>query len=719
MSRSIRGAFVAAWLLWAAVASAQDTSKRISYTTVAVPAWRALSELSTSSGVQLEATPQTANDVVVIRVKDAPLSAVMKQLAACINAEWERTNSGYRLTRPQRLEVEEQRRELQATAAAFAKHLKNRAAALEKQGGFDEAKARNLNMQLDDFYRRSDPYNPGSNWEQYSSISEKMPAARMAARIALAMDPMVLASIPAEQRVVFSSSPTKMQQKLPAQALATLSTFVKEQAVWAEEMKRNPPVQSNWYIGGATSVEAAPAKVLVSVTRYGRNAQVQVNIYDAKGMMITSAGSSLSVDWRAMMKEANDAAQRDTGKAEIKYSPLTLKLRSFFGPQPDSKAPEMDAELREAILHPESRDPLSFGTSEGLIGVGEIRGENVIASVPDALISGNYWSSEMKSPSAFLASMRSYLMDYEEADGWLVVRPIDAATARKSRLDRRALGNFLRNTAKNGSATLEENAAYALSIRVGHNDVLTPSMLRLVSADTSAVNYFGTLDVLRLYGTLSASQRQELLSPAGMSLRRLTPQQRGYVEYLAYSNEYSVQFQPREAPQDSESQMIYWNGIMREPTESLPNGIPSTGTLKMTDTTDRVVFLGKQPADSWMSGRALSASELAWQMFSQEREDLFPWVRQTGQRAVVDKVRVGSRRRLVFNFQMTDVLVMNHQLMQNEPSASAAVTLDQLPADIKKEFDEHMANFAKQYKDAKPGQYSPLPGVNKNIPPTS
>ena len=87
-------------LLFAILASHRvslDTSVHVTYTTRAARASVVLKELGKVANVDLQTTPETANEVLLISVKDQPISAVMSRIATVTSGDWVQTGASYML----------------------------------------------------------------------------------------------------------------------------------------------------------------------------------------------------------------------------------------------------------------------------------------------------------------------------------------------------------------------------------------------------------------------------------------------------------------------------------------------------------------------------------------------------------------------------------------------------------------------------------------------
>src|SRR5579885_3644095 len=79
------------------VASAQDLSKKITYTTKAVSIQHAFSDLSTKIGTKLFVQPDLADEIVILRFQDVAAQDALQKIASAVEAEWKKTSDGYEM----------------------------------------------------------------------------------------------------------------------------------------------------------------------------------------------------------------------------------------------------------------------------------------------------------------------------------------------------------------------------------------------------------------------------------------------------------------------------------------------------------------------------------------------------------------------------------------------------------------------------------------------
>jgi hypothetical protein len=221
----LKTTLIASSVLLAACAIAQDTAQNVTFSTKAAPAKAVLEQLSKLTGVTLLTSPQVANEPLIVRVKDQPLSVLMAKIAEAASAEWQKESNGYRLIRTQARANREMREELAASAAQIKAELDKLAKQLSDYGTFDAKKAKDeaeaaakLRKQIEEQIGSGGPvrtqFNQGRPTENPASLALK--------RLLTTLDPAVIAALAPESRTVFALTPTFVQRALPPKAGAIL-----------------------------------------------------------------------------------------------------------------------------------------------------------------------------------------------------------------------------------------------------------------------------------------------------------------------------------------------------------------------------------------------------------------------------------------------------------------------------------------------------------------
>src|ERR1019366_1308830 len=97
------------------------------------------------------------------------------------------------------------------------------------------------------------------------------------------------------------------------------------------------------------------------------------------------------------------------------------------------------------------------------------------------------------------------------------------------------------------------------------------------------------LAMLRFYGLLTGDQKDKMIN-GGLPFGSLRADELEYVNRMLYRTRSRIGYDP---PKGQEAQFdfdLFYNGLMHEPTECLPNGIPPQGLITLTVKDSNVVM---------------------------------------------------------------------------------------------------------------------------------
>jgi len=186
-----------------------------------------------------------------------------------------------------------------------------------------------------------------------------------------------------------------------------------------------------------------------------------------------------------------------------------------------------------------------------------------------------------------------------------------------------------------------------------------------------------------------------------MALSQLTPAQREAVTRLAFGPSPDLHVQDGKAKEDELGFMKMMRRYMgesrnsdyrTEPTEAMPNGLPSDGFVELKFRSEPVAKMaGDVP--SFLGGAALGADELA--MFKLFKED--PNMAQaSAMMPQIDQLHLGQREVYDFRFTVAPRVYMEKSLHDDKVTdKSPIVKVANLPADFQKQIDQRLAALKK------------------------
>lgn len=655
---------------------AQDLNQTVTYHGPAAPAKALLEALGQQTNLFLGTSPQTAGEVLVVHATDVKLADLLKRIAEATGAEWKEETGGYRLVRPEIVARDQLRAEIAERAKGFESAVRRFMQPVEKAATFDEETARKLAEEA----RKSQEgalLDLGGGtavarnaFRAQGASGAQSPSHRALLRLLDDLPAATLAAIQPGSRVVFASSANRMQRALGPKSSSILSQFVQEQNVWARALadtpRELPPANTRMIVLGGPDLASKSidrlGKGLLVVQRYGDDPALNVEFKaaDSKGQIVSRANVTLVPDEAPVRNEATAGKAIELSPQAREYAELmagksvqtdvvqTFTIRLDVGGSalswsgsPESVPPVPEA-WKEKLANPERFEPLEFVSGEVFRAAAAAESRNLVACLPDSglIPTCRRLANAKLTPAQFLGFAQGNLgLSVGRPDTWLLVSPRYPTEARASRVDRAALGALLRSALKNGYARLDEMAAYALKqsddLPEGSFDERT---LLLLSPETGRAFQQNATDrrrMLKLFGTLSPSQRNALSAGGAIPLAGLTAAQAEWVRAMVFDSPAGPDIQvpgaqePSPAAPAGEQVMVVAAvgagqrggrpvfglrpeaSLLEERTEALPFGVPGTGRLAVSIRTQAGV-LGTR-ADG-TDPRFMSANELAGEL---------------------------------------------------------------------------------------------------------
>ncbi len=682
----------------------------IAFRATAGSADRILKDIGVAAGISLRATPTTARDILLISVKDVPLSVLMKRIADADNATWESEGDGFRLNRTtlqQRADVDTERQNL---AARYQEGLKKIAAEAAALNPLTDSSAKGLVQRAKDANAQSQS---GQGWAMVSQITAQAPAGRLLVRLLATLSGDMLASIPENGRVVFSDSPNGMQRRLPGSANAALQLYVREQGLMASAAGPDSEPFNGGYVDTRTltsALKAPPAKVIIAATRRPLEGSINcsLEILDAQDHVLGTANHSIGAStFEGVMP--GQGVKRVDGEKPIAFSPDSRALRSIFknfGGMANLTTQSLSPELRKKLADPLANEPLGYATSEALMAYADAQGANLVGVLTDASAMMLFpFSGDDMLPSQIPSMLKAAEERADVRDGWISVVPITPASTRAHRTDRAALTRLLQTLLAKGGLRIDDAAAYAVACPGISIDIL--AMLTCAVLDSSAILLFekqNSMNALRFYGSMTAGQRQAAGADQPIAFSSLTLAQKDSLLEMVFGADSSL---------NSIKEMVMEEGQTpifptRECTEVLPNGIPSSGRFTVKQSSEYVV-LAVRESGVQMGDSGMSAYELAWRFFAQEHpESQGSWATEPRNRISLDSLRPGTRSTIALHFDLTTQIGFDQQLRQMSSSGKTVAFAD-LADEFKKQFQKTHDSYKGMNFGSPPGGGSPPP----------
>lgn len=623
---------------WLTVNGAVAQDARITYAAPATRASVLIADLAKQTGRPLEVTPQTADEVLLVRVKDVPVEELLKHIAHAADAEWIRKGDALRLTRTTELQSAGIQRDTLTRAAAIDAALKASEDEIKKAPAWSEQRAQQVaeadQKQLDDLMQ-------GNRVVVAKDVPTDLPARRIALKLLRLIGPTTLATIREGHRVVFALRPTAMQRALPGPAFAALTDFVSMQGKFASATKAEPQDTSRVVISSTqpSMGDGNPALGLgngyIAISRNGNSLAQSISTLDPTSKLLASGTDylilnapvpadtapeetpiKLSPASEAFLKEAQSVDGRGAGRIMISRTVIVSGENGRGNGKPvslssfplNASSPEIPGVLREVLLQPESVDPINLMVADAF---GKALDGNLVANFPDRsiLTLAREWRATPFGRNRLLSRAPIRLgLSVTTKDGWTDITSAVPAYDRELRVNRAALGEALRTVARKGTLSVDELAKWSLA----QANPSTTEDYRMVALRHISAIEAGRVSPLmaqpygiRLLGTLTARQREWAMGD-GLPMTELSGNQREWLAYALFQGDRPMQFfnmstrTPGAVPRPTPSP--------DEPTLKYPEGLPANARLKLESDTEAGVLGFAGTSSSFLTPDSLAAN---------------------------------------------------------------------------------------------------------------
>jgi hypothetical protein len=620
-------------------ASAQDLSVRVTYTTRAARAARVLRDLERLAGVALRISPDVENEVLIVSVKDEPLSEVISRIAIATSGEWRHEGAALRLVASLKVRRQEERAELAKRVAGIKHSIEE----LTSGTGLD------LNSIL-------------SSQSSVGSSSDRKTDHDLLAKVAGVVGIEELAQT-GPSRVVYSTQPTQMQRSLDPSVLDLVTAG-----------------------GTAGGNPGQVVKVLLIESTMGEGdpdyLQLCLRLYDSKGEVVHEISDRIF----AFVPESADSP------SEPRQTPIEMSdpSRQFFRAVCVRDPPfvPVKGELMNVLLRPDEVDPLSFVQTDEIVAFASRKGKPLVADVPDdfglgpeEVESGNLPTVEEVSSNITHGRGLAAVPDQR----YTLLKPAQPVRSRAIRMDRRALAVFVTAAREKLIPSADDLAELATAESDPDASWICNTYLDLFDPSDTNPDW----DALRFYGSLSSDQRAKLLSGAVLPARFLNPSQMRILDELIYgaNANFDDASQNVDANSDDEQLQALASQAARdrppiEPTELAPNGLfpvaaidvsveAAVFALPIADE-DGLALVGLGALDPWLFAQAKSGQR--WDA------NLPPPT------ALPRRFRSGIERSITFQIHLTPTIFTSRTVEDRRvPTGSKLLTESDLPEDFLKE----------------------------------
>ena len=591
------------------VKSGQDQSVHVTYSTRAARMSEIVRQLSQVSKVNLVASPQTENEVLVISVKDVPISDLLSKIAAVTSGEWRQDGTTLRLVADGKLRKQEEKDELALRLANIRKAIQGR---VDQQKKLEE---RQIKMKADMEKAATKPKadvkakakaEETINAEDFMTGATSSPEDIAITAILQTLDPTTLAAMEDGDRVVFSTDPTHTQRSLGGDVTDIVNALIEKHNASVTVLQGAKVDDSDQYAGMDENQvklmrqfmkkqtdkigQVSKALLIASVANSMVFTQIQLELrlYDPKGGVAFTANSFLSPNGTGMfggMDFASTSVVSSSGSDDgTVLETSTSKVSPLIGQAPakpqgkstpieyseDTKTLQQSSkvmmggqftmhlpqELKQKLFLPNQYDPLSFADTDEVLSYAKSQGKPLVADLPDGESStfnmfGGSTTNTLESYAENLKKGKSIVVVPDSS--CLVIKPARPYQSRTTRLDRIALTNLLQATSDKGIPTLDDISTYATlapspmsgGISMGYLMFFVPGAMQM------GMDGGSSWDMLRFYGQLAPDVRNSLANGGKLPIGNLTAGEWNSLERMTYgsSSQLSVD-DPNHKPED-------------------------------------------------------------------------------------------------------------------------------------------------------------------------
>lgn len=703
-------------LLTASFASAQDLSKPVDYTSRALPFHTVLLDLSKQSGVKLEAEDTMQNEPLILRLNRVTLKDAMDKIAEVFQADWVDHQGFFRLERaPEKIRAIEKAVH-DDRVARFKASLADLVAEQAKNPPLDDKNAPDfVSLYTKSFGQGSG----GSDRRLRFAMQSRLPSMRLAVQILQRMDPVTLADLPTNTRVVFSTSPNSMQLPLPEIDPALIEQYKVSQLALSKALKvlTDEQRQTLYDLAGNFDAPAgSPAKIIAYTMPYQgpRILSLDFQVIDEKGNLMGEDMEALGTPFNAQMDARQKQAllRAEAVKDGFELGPVAKELADRTGSSTGQR-PLVKFAV-DALLVPTQQDPLSFATCDTILTSAARLNSNAIFLCDDrtesfALSAGRAGKTSLEAFQGVLSTSSGEQVNVD--NGWIEGRPMDPLQIAESRIPRQPLEDLIRQSYEKTYVTIDQIADFWYRLpKVADAWYGIPQIGWLIE-NQAAYPLYAQADTARIYGSLSPVQRDTAATKAGLVLAagQMTSDQSELLKAFTFNGEKEVK--------DANGQLSY-GGVgqhLIERTELMPDGIPPDAVLKVTAVT-KLAFYTHVTNDNYSFVYPANAEEVAGHLARRQHPELFKdWQPDTA-----DSFQLGNTRTITLTLKAPGIEVSD-SVTENQPPMGPPVPigklLETLPDGLRKEVQDKLNALLQKRQQKMSSEPTPTAEPAKVQPP--
>ncbi len=412
---------------------------------------RVLQTVGAVSGERYECSSDLAQEPLIVDVKQADPAELRERLAWVMDAEWEKTSTGWRIARPEnrKRQLLEDLRHRRAKSIAPVLDQEQKLLAGESNAYERARKA------IEAFRKMSAGEKPTLTG---GSVDLGTPADLLCRQLLVDIGADALAALPLHKPVIFSDKPNPMQRPLPRHASKAIKEFVDSQRWIASlgeiDWKASNSIQTDWWktLISQASALCQHGKVLLLCIPGENNLFTVLFEFNDKGQLCASSSRNPNFPPTAENLKTSEPEKY------IQLSQDSAEISRLMGnPKvvPSKKAWSL-------LSEPTVNDPVSFAPAEAVWAARE-KGQMLIARLPDEAVrlAAQVTQKDQMNVTAFLQAVTEEChAEVTRSDKWYSLRPRNSLLWEDVRLSRTAAERFLNQVNRMGAADLRSTSKF-------------------------------------------------------------------------------------------------------------------------------------------------------------------------------------------------------------------------------------------------------------------
>jgi hypothetical protein len=649
----------------AGLAILTTSDQTVTYETVAKPVARVLLDLSHKLDRRFTVDDQIGIQPIIISVKDVPAQELLDRIAHVCYGHWTKDQGVDSLS----LDSDAVNNAEQAYTARVTRGIGAQIAAtnaeIEASGLQTQEQAAKAIAAMGEQVDNSPTYDQLLNTGMFKCV----PSTRLLAKLLKLIGPGDIARV--RGRTVFSSAPNDEQKPMSGSVVEALDAYVTELGSWLAAQSGNPPSQILFVLS-----EPMLPVLLKDIAKVEVSVEGDDDAYIATLLVLGSDGTVLDATAVKLTPnvETPNVAEKSDGRS------IPLSPEASWTLKPGKSAQDAPKGLLTKLERPDEFEPLSWDTSEILIGYAKALGDQLVALVPDREL----YLTDSQTPS--VGTVRNILASSEDLDAWeagdkstwLQIRCRDSQSIFRERANRQLLAQLLDPARTQGGLDLGDYCRYEARAYQPHAACLEWCL------EATTLDGPGDALVCAFYGALDETSLDSMKNGEPLHISELSADARGYLEKLVFGDSSGLTgygFVKRAGSDDNLGEPELRHQSL-EPTDLLPTGIPDDGEISVTEKNDSGVFIKVSPSPGSTSGPVYAQTSI---------EDLVTVMNASKDRSSKSELpdwndlRLGSTMTREFKFTFTKDLTAHFSQLLGQTHGEEKYTLDTLPDAIKQE----------------------------------